>query len=197
MASSVASLKNRSWTRDNYLITTNPSLISVSDVNAAFASKEMYWATPLPVDTMRAFLDHNLCFGVYSTPETPETASLESLPITSTFIGFARLMTDFTTMAYLTDVYIFSAHQGQGLGRWLLACIQETLASMPYLRGSMLFTGDWKRSVPLYEEVLGMSVMEGRRVEAMESGGEGFAAMLKTWKGSPLWEGDEGKEKES
>lgn len=57
---------------------------------------------------------------------------------------------------------------------------------MPYLRGSMLFTGDWKRSVPLYEEMLGMKVLEGKRVEG--GGGEGLASMLKTWKGSPLHE---------
>ncbi|KAH6716796.1 acetyltransferase [Leptodontidium sp. MPI-SDFR-AT-0119] len=195
MASSIASLKQRTWTRDKYLITTNPSLISVKDVNAAFATKDMYWATPLPDDVMRAFLENNLCFGVFSIPSShvAERSQIENeevfqnlLPPNATFIGFGRLMTDFITMAYLTDVFIRPAHQGQGLGRWMLACIQESLESMPYLRGSMLFTGDWKRSVPLYEEMLGMKVLEGKRVEG--GGGEGLASMLKTWKGSPLHE---------
>ncbi|KAH7391484.1 acetyltransferase [Cadophora sp. MPI-SDFR-AT-0126] len=192
MASTIAALKSRAWTRDNYLITTNSSLISGSDVNEAFSTKEMHWATPLPEEVMRAFLDHNLCFGVFSCPSTPATeeissgTSMPSLPPNATFIGFGRLMTDFVTMAYLTDVFIQPAHQGKGLGRWMLSCIQESLESMPYLRGSMLYTGDWKRSVPLYEEVLGMSVLEGKR--RGDGGGEGLASMLKTWKGSPLHE---------
>ncbi|KAH7314175.1 acetyltransferase [Rhexocercosporidium sp. MPI-PUGE-AT-0058] len=193
MTSSIASLKQRTWIRDNYLITTNPSLISVKDVNAAFATKDMYWATPLPDDAMRAFVENNLCFGVFSIPSSPEDVQTgnedtfkDALPSNATFIGFGRLMTDFITMAYLTDVFIQPTHQGQGLGRWMLSCIQESLESMPYLRGSMLFTGDWKRSVPLYEEMLGMSVLEGKRIEG--GGGEGLASMLKTWKGSPLHE---------
>lgn len=161
MASLIASLKQRTWTRDDYLITTNPSLIAVKDVNAAFATKEMYWAAPLPDAAMRAFIDNNLCFGVFAVPspsialepqaktqtqfetegENP-SSSTSTLPTKATLIGFGRLMTDFTTMAYLTDVYIQPSHQGRGLGRWMLSCIQESLESMPYLRGSMLMTGD-------------------------------------------------------
>ncbi|KAG4415348.1 hypothetical protein IFR04_011497 [Cadophora malorum] len=192
MAATIAALKSRTWTRENYFITTNSSLLSVSDVNTAFSTKEMYWATPLPDEVMRAFLDHNLCFGVFSLPSPPTTEeassgkSMNPLPSDATFIGFGRLMTDFVTMAYLTDVFIQPAHQGKGLGRWMLSCIQESLESMPHLRGSMLYTGDWKRSVPLYEEMLGMSVLEGKRTE--DGGGEGLASMLKTWKGSPLHE---------
>ncbi|KAK0118242.1 hypothetical protein ONS95_012546 [Cadophora gregata] len=197
MTSTVTALKSRTWTRDDYLITTNSSLISVSDVNAAFATKEMYWATPLPGEVIRAFLANNLSFGVYSLPsastteETSNGTNMTSLPPNATFIGFGRLMTDFVTMAYLTDVFIQPAHQGKGLGRWMLSCIQESLESMPYLRGSMLYTGDWKRSVPLYEEMLGMSVLEGKRGE--DGGGEGLASMLKTWKGSPLHEDNGGE----
>ncbi|PVH83333.1 hypothetical protein DL98DRAFT_454980 [Cadophora sp. DSE1049] len=192
MASTIAALKSRTWTRDSYLITTNSSLISVSDVNAAFSTKDMYWATPLPEEVMRAFLDHNLCFGVFAIPASPTTEqvslgkTMTSLPSNAQLIGFGRLMTDFVTMAYLTDVFIQPAHQGKGLGRWMLSCIQESLESMPHLRGSMLYTGDWKRSVPLYEEMLGMSLLEGKRSE--DGGGEGLASMLKTWKGSPLHE---------
>lgn len=66
--------------------------------------------------------------------------------------------------------------------------MQASLEQMPYLRGSMLFTGE-RRSVELYEEVLGMKVNEFRRVEGGEI--EGLAAMLKTWKGSPFY-GKEG-----
>ncbi|CZT03813.1 related to GNAT family N-acetyltransferase [Rhynchosporium graminicola] len=191
MADSVDSLKSRTWTRDKYLITTNSTLMSVADVNAAFTSNEMYWASPLPDDAMRSFLEHNLCFGVFCIPQSDSSGpitAIDALPPNTNFIGFGRLMTDFTTMAYLTDVFILPTHQGQGLGGWMPACVQETLSTMPYLRGSMLFTGDWKRSVPLYEEVLGISVVQGRRVEGSKNGGEGFAPMLKTWKGSPLYE---------
>ena len=58
-------------------------------------------------------------------------------------------------MAYLTDVFIIPEFQGKGLGKWLMACINEKLESWPYLRSAMLFTGG-EQAVRFYKEVLGM-----------------------------------------
>ena len=90
------------------------------------------------------------------------------------FIGFARCITDFTTFSYLTDVWIHPSFQGKGLGTWLMTCVRSCTDKMPHLRRSLLFTGDWQRSVPFYEKWLGMSVLAGEE-------GKGLAVM--EWKG--------------
>ena len=57
-------------------------------------------------------------------------------------IGFARLITDYVTFGYLTDVYILPQHQGQGLAKWMMACLDDVLSSWPDLRRALLFTRD-------------------------------------------------------
>jgi GNAT superfamily N-acetyltransferase len=57
-----------------------------------------------------------------------------------TQIGFARLITDEVTFAYLTDVYILKEYQGKGLGTWLIQCVDETMNSWPDLRRALLLT---------------------------------------------------------
>ncbi|KAK1981473.1 acetyltransferase [Colletotrichum cereale] len=148
MASLAAELRNRSWTKDSYLISTDASLISIPDLNAAFASDSFYWATSLPEPAMQEMLQNSLCFGLHST--TPR------------LVGFARLVTDLVTFAYVTDVWVDPSAQGRGLGGWLVGCVQETIESMPHLRRSLLFTGSWDRSVPFYERLMKMTVVGGQ-----------------------------------
>ncbi|PVH76893.1 hypothetical protein DL98DRAFT_574069 [Cadophora sp. DSE1049] len=182
----------KTWKRDGYTISMDPSLIPISQLNDAFASSDMYWAKPVPEDVMRETLQNSLCFGLYKTeaatpnsntarPESISTSNAPTDPI-NTFIGIARLVTDKTTFVYLTDVYIDPAYQGEGLGTWLVSCVQEVIEGMPYLRRSILFTGDWKRSVPFYERTMEMKVVEGKK-------GEGLAFMERRGPGHPLWEG--------
>jgi ribosomal protein S18 acetylase RimI-like enzyme len=82
-------------------------------------------------------------------------------------IGFARLITDRVTFAYLTDVYTLPEWQGQGLGKWLISCVQEVVEDMPYLRRSMCiighgrekaleFYGNLMKMTPLKEPVLAL-----------------------------------------
>lgn len=99
------------------------------------------------------------------------------------FIGFARCVTDFATFSYLTDVWIDPSYQGKGLGRWLMTCVRTCTDSIPYLRRSLLFTGDWERSVPFYKEVLGMSVSAGEQ-------GVGLAVMERKGPGHPSFGSD-------
>ncbi|KAJ4988772.1 acetyltransferase [Stagonosporopsis vannaccii] len=174
-------LLNRTWTRDNYLISTDPTLIPVSQLIAAFATNLVYWANPLPEDIMRETLSNSLCFGLYST-STPESRSEVRKDKEMTLIGFARCITDFATFSYITDVYILPAHQGGGLGKWLVRCVGEVHDEMPFLRRSMLFTSDWERSVPFYEQVLGMRVLDAGK--GREGGGP--AVMQKLGPGFPM-----------
>ena len=149
--SETSKLQHRTWSKPQYTISTDPSFIPVDKLNAAFASSDVYWALPMPDEMLRETLERSLCFGLYKKPQSQETPS--------ELIGFARCVTDFTTFAYLTDVYVWPEHQGDGLGKWLITCVQEVLESMPFLRRTMLVTSDWERSVPFYRKLMGMEVM--------------------------------------
>ncbi|KAF3048277.1 hypothetical protein E8E12_011610 [Didymella heteroderae] len=179
-------LLSRTWKHDTYLISTDSSMIPISELNAVFATDLVYWADPLPEEIMRETLNNSLCFGLYDiqTQADVHGSRAESSTMGVKLIGFARCVTDFTTFSYLTDVYVLPSYQGGGLGRWIAACVDEVHGSMPHLRRSMLFTSDWKRSVPLYESVLGMETINGKPEESggpaiMQKLGPGFPASLK------------------
>ena len=57
-------------------------------------------------------------------------------------IGFARLVTDEVTFAYLTDVYVLKDYRGKGLGVWIMKCIQEVTEGWHHLRRLTLFTNE-------------------------------------------------------
>jgi GNAT superfamily N-acetyltransferase len=77
---------------------------------------ESYWAAGIPLDTVKQAIANSLCFGVYNAREQ---------------IGFARLITDLATFAYLADVFILEAYRGQGIGKWLM----QTIIAHPNLQG--------------------------------------------------------------
>jgi ribosomal protein S18 acetylase RimI-like enzyme len=75
-------------------------------------------------------------------------------------IGFARVVTDYVTFAYLTDVYVLPEHQGRGLGVWMMECLQEMLEAWPALRRVMLMATS-EHAIKMYERVLGMKRLGG------------------------------------
>lgn len=173
------------WTKGAYLISTDVSLIPLQTLNEWFASDDLYWTKPLPLDILQQTLQNSLCFGLYyHTPESDQqnnnndNGTANSKPNNIEFIGIARCITDHTTFIYLTDVYVHSSHQGKGLGSWLVECVGEVIDTMPYLRRSMLLTRDWVRSVPFYKKILGVSVHES-------TSGEGMAIMMRKGRGHP------------
>ncbi|KAK4157074.1 hypothetical protein C8A00DRAFT_40557 [Chaetomidium leptoderma] len=166
----------RAWTRqskdqDNliYTISTDPSLIQLDALDAAFRSDMLYWAKPLSPAQLKLCVEQSLCLGLYVVqqhdtppPPLPPSQSQEAAEKMSQgdrggkneMIGLARLVTDYTTFGYLTDVYVLPAHQGRGLGRWLMACLDEVLGSWPDLRRCLLFTRG-EAAVRMYGETLG------------------------------------------
>lgn len=96
------------------------------DVIYQFISQS-YWAKGIPKSTMQKALDHSLCFGVFSAEQQQ--------------VGFARLITDYATFAYLSDVFIVDQYRGRGLSKFLI----ETVVSHPDVQGlrrMMLATSD-------------------------------------------------------
>jgi hypothetical protein len=56
------------WYKDNFLISTQKSLIQPASVNAAFGTDSIYWAKPIDEHLLKKMLDNSLCFGVYELP---------------------------------------------------------------------------------------------------------------------------------
>ncbi|KAJ5964709.1 Acyl-CoA N-acyltransferase [Penicillium vulpinum] len=177
----------KTWTKGEYLVSTDSSLIPIATLNAWYAREELYWTKPLPELAMRETLQNSLCFGLYhkSSPNQNQPENDDSLE----FVGFARCITDYTTFLFLTDVFVLPSLQGLGLGTWLITCVQEVVKSMPYLRRSMLLTGDWKRSVPFYKKIMDMELMVcNPPVEGKEA--VGFAVMQRKSFGAPGFVGE-------
>ena len=91
-----------------------------------FLSERTYWAPGVPREIVERAIDHSLCFGVYR-----ESAQ----------IGFARVVTDFATFAWLADVFILEEERGKGLSKKLVAAIQAH-PKLEGLRRFMLGTRD-------------------------------------------------------
>jgi len=100
-------------------------MVSIPALVKAFADDSMYWTNSYSEPVMQTIVDNSLCFTLMNTESQ---------------IGFARAITDYVTFIYLTDVYVDAKWQHEGLGSWLIECVQEFVEGMPYLRRSMLIT---------------------------------------------------------
>ncbi|KAM3443579.1 hypothetical protein MY4824_000465 [Beauveria thailandica] len=178
MSSMRSSLQNRQWRRDDYIITTNSSLIPLARLIDIFNSDEFYWANAMPLDYMKATLENSLCFGLFRHDSDDDDDDDAGKGV---FLGLARCITDYTTFLYVTDVWVDPAVQGRGLGSWVVGCVREVAEEMPHLRRSVLFTSSWERSVPFYRKLMGMEVVESRS-------GHGLATMQRKGRGHPLYE---------
>lgn len=124
--------------KDDHLISTDPSLLSV-DLVHNYLSKDSYWARHIPREVVERSIANSVCFGVYHQREQ---------------IGFARVVTDKATFAYLADVFILEAYRGRGLSKWLMEIIQ----SHPELLGLRRWMLGTRDAHGLYQQ-FGWSVM--------------------------------------
>ena len=69
-----------------------------------------YWARGIPRKTVDRSIENSLCFGVYCGEQQ---------------VGFARVISDFATYAYIGDVFISEPFRGHGLGKLLMRSIME------------------------------------------------------------------------
>jgi GNAT superfamily N-acetyltransferase len=179
----------REWYRDNYLISTAHSLLQPAVVNAALESESMYWTKPMSEEGLKRILNNSLCFGVYALPSSSAALAGKPHPLPTRIllnitgrqgppqIGFARLITDHVTIAYLTDVFILEEHQKKGLGTWLVECISETLNGWPELK-RLLLVGNEGSQQKFYQDKLG--------VVPFPQGKNGYVMLTKKGKGSVL-----------
>lgn len=102
-------------TRADLTISTDPALLDIETIHR-FLSEEAYWAKGRPAPVVAKAIRNSLNFGLYRQRQQ---------------IGFARVVSDFATFAWLSDVFILPEHRAQGLGKWLVQSIQ----SHPELQG--------------------------------------------------------------
>jgi GNAT superfamily N-acetyltransferase len=161
---------NYEWTKSidgkNYIISNKIDWHSHDFIQKAFDSKEVYWTHSIPPKSLELMLTNSCTLGLY------ESLSDSQAKDSRKQLGFARLITDFVTIAFLTDVYILPELQGQGLGKWMISCVREIIDAMPELRRSILLTDATGRGVKFYEQELDMRVFN--------SGDEGKVTMMYT-----------------
>jgi GNAT superfamily N-acetyltransferase len=92
-----------------YLITTDKSLMKPEQIHD-WLSKESYWSQHIPYTVVKNAFDHSFCAGILRDDEQ---------------IGYARLITDYATFAYLADVYVKEAHRGHGLSKKMVELLME------------------------------------------------------------------------
>ncbi len=110
--------------REGYAITTETSFFNIEFIHAFLS--QSYWAEDIPIEVVQKSIDNSLSFGVFHLGRQ---------------IGFARVITDKATFAYLADVFIDEAYRGQGLSKWLMEEIMNH-EDLQGLRRMMLATRD-------------------------------------------------------
>jgi len=108
----------------DYEFTTDTRRMDFAAIHGYLARS--YWATGVPADVVRRAIENSLCFAVVLDRE---------------LVGFARVVTDKATFAYLADVFILEAHRGKGLSKRLMAFVLEH-PDLQGLRRFLLATRD-------------------------------------------------------
>jgi GNAT superfamily N-acetyltransferase len=116
-----------------YNITTDISKLDVNVIHR-FLSEESYWAKGISKNVVEKSIANSLCFGLFYKDAQ---------------IGFARLITDKATFAYVADVFILHEHRGKGLSKWLMRTIQ----SHPELKNLRRWLLTTKDAHTLYEQL--------------------------------------------
>ena len=117
------------WPRPPYLVSDDPARLQLAVVHQALARS--YWAAGIPRELVARSISNSLCLGLYREPDARQ-------------VGFARAITDRATFAYVSDVFVLEEERAQGLGRFLVECLQAH-PELQGLRRWMLVTRDAQR----------------------------------------------------
>lgn len=98
-----------------YSISTETKDMDIKAIHD-YLSRHAYWCLNIPIDTLETAIKNSQNFGLFYHDSQ---------------VGFARVITDYATIAYLGDVYILPEHRGKGLSKWMM----ETIMDHPSLQG--------------------------------------------------------------
>ncbi len=96
----------REWTREHFTVSTDPKRLDLDVIHGYLV--RAYWCEGIPRSVVQRSIACSLCFGIYDGASQ---------------VGFSRVITDFSTYAYLADVFVLESHRGQGLSKWMMECI--------------------------------------------------------------------------
>lgn len=114
-----------------YTISTDKAKLDLKVIHGYL--KDAYWCKNIPIEIIKKSIRGSLCFGVYHQEKQ---------------VGFARVISDLATFAYLADVFILPEYQGNELGKWLI----ETIVEYPDLQEIRTFSLATKDAHGLYEQ---------------------------------------------
>ena len=112
------------YKKDEYTISTDKTKLQF-DVIHGFLSTS-YWSPNIPMEIVRRAVEHSTTFGIYKAENQ---------------VGYARIISDYATFAYLADVFVLESERGKGISKWLMECITQQ-ADLQGLRRWMLATRD-------------------------------------------------------
>jgi GNAT superfamily N-acetyltransferase len=119
--------------RDDFVVSTDRARLDLNGIHG-FLAAHSYWAKQIPFDTFARSAENSLCFGIYDSAETQ--------------VGFARVVSDFATFAYIADVFVLDSQRGHGLGKFLMESIKEH----PRLQGLRRWVLTTRDAHGLYEQ---------------------------------------------
>ncbi|HVT84382.1 MAG TPA: GNAT family N-acetyltransferase [Chitinophagaceae bacterium] len=117
---------------NEYYISADKSKIDIPLVHD-YLCNQSYWAAGITIDIVRKSIENSLCFGIYKGDQQ---------------VGFARVISDFATYAYLADVFVLEPERGKGLSLFLMQCIIDH----PDLQGLRRFTLATRDAHTLYSK---------------------------------------------
>ena len=120
------------WQNDGFIISTDGNRLQIDTIHK-FLTEESYWAKERTREQTETAIKNCLCFGVYQGENQ---------------IGFARIVSDYATFAYLGDVYITEEFRGKGLSKWLM----ETIINYSDLQGLRRWILATRDAHELYEK---------------------------------------------
>lgn len=112
------------YQKDEYIISTDKTKLQF-DVIHGFLSTS-YWSPNVPIEIVKRAAEHSLTLGIYKNEIQ---------------VGYARIISDFATFAYLADVFVLESERGKGISKWLMECITQ-FPDLQGLRRWMLATRD-------------------------------------------------------
>lgn len=118
-------MNDDAFLKKGFLISTDKRLLDISVVHH-FLDQLSYWAKGISMHTVQTSIQNSVCFGVYHHQKQ---------------VGFARVITDEVTFAYLCDVFILPDYRKSGLSKWLIQTIRNH-PNLKNLRRFMLATAD-------------------------------------------------------
>jgi N-acetylglutamate synthase-like GNAT family acetyltransferase len=124
--------------KNNYFISTDKSKIDIDYVHRFLS--QSYWSPGVQIQVVKKAMEGSLCFGIYDN-------DIQTLPV-GRQVGYARMITDKATFAYMADVFIDENYRGKGLGKWLI----EMILAHPDVKGLRRILLATKDAHKLYEQ---------------------------------------------